>query len=90
MKTAVSNYIGSLNWGYRVSLRDKNVDYVNSYAEFVEPHKIKVGMSCSLNFLKITVLLLYLMINWLVRSCFWFCLRTRSRVLVFTNYRGFS
>ncbi|XP_030632148.1 thioredoxin reductase 3 isoform X2 [Chanos chanos] len=41
MKTAVSNYIGSLNWGYRVSLRDKNVNYVNAYAEFVEPHKIK-------------------------------------------------
>uniref|UniRef100_A0A3Q4HCF7 Thioredoxin reductase 3 n=1 Tax=Neolamprologus brichardi TaxID=32507 RepID=A0A3Q4HCF7_NEOBR len=41
MKTAVNNYIGSLNWGYRVSLRDKNVNYVNAYAEFVEPHKIK-------------------------------------------------
>ncbi|XP_013856788.1 thioredoxin reductase 3, partial [Austrofundulus limnaeus] len=41
MKTAVNNYIGSLNWGYRVSLRDKKVNYVNSYAEFVEPHKIK-------------------------------------------------
>uniref|UniRef100_A0A669B005 Thioredoxin reductase 3 n=1 Tax=Oreochromis niloticus TaxID=8128 RepID=A0A669B005_ORENI len=42
MKTAVNNYIGSLNWGYRVSLRDKNVNYVNAYAEFVEPHKIKI------------------------------------------------
>uniref|UniRef100_A0A4W5P8P1 Thioredoxin reductase 3 n=1 Tax=Hucho hucho TaxID=62062 RepID=A0A4W5P8P1_9TELE len=42
MKTAVNNYIGSLNWGYRVALRDKNVNYVNSYAEFIEPHKIKV------------------------------------------------
>ncbi|MBN3325840.1 TRXR3 reductase, partial [Atractosteus spatula] len=41
MKTAISSYIGSLNWGYRVDLRDKNVTYVNSYAEFVEPHKIK-------------------------------------------------
>ena len=44
MKTAVNNYIGSLNWGYRVSLRDKNVNYVNAYAEFVEPHKIKVDI----------------------------------------------
>lgn len=43
MKTAVNNYIGSLNWGYRVALRDKNVDYVNAYAEFIEPHKIKVN-----------------------------------------------
>lgn len=44
MRTAVNNYIGSLNWGYRVSLRDKNVNYVNGYAEFVEPHKIKVSV----------------------------------------------
>lgn len=43
MKTAINDYIGSLNWGYRVSLRDKNVNYVNAYAEFVDPHKIKVG-----------------------------------------------
>ncbi|XP_034089144.1 thioredoxin reductase 3 isoform X1 [Gymnodraco acuticeps] len=41
MKDAVSNYIGSLNWGYRVALRDKNVNYVNAYAEFIEPHKVK-------------------------------------------------
>uniref|UniRef100_A0A671V3B7 thioredoxin-disulfide reductase (NADPH) n=1 Tax=Sparus aurata TaxID=8175 RepID=A0A671V3B7_SPAAU len=41
MKEAVNNYIGSLNWGYRVALRDKNVNYVNAYAEFIEPHKIK-------------------------------------------------
>lgn len=45
MKTAVNNYISSLNWGYRVSLRDKNVNYVNSFAEFVEPHKVKVSVS---------------------------------------------
>lgn len=49
MKTAVNNYIGSLNWGYRVALRDKHVQYVNAYAEFIEPHKIKVnGSSCLL------------------------------------------
>lgn len=47
MKTAVNNYISSLNWGYRVSLRDKNVEYVNAYAEFVEPHKIKVSVFLS-------------------------------------------
>ncbi|XP_067854477.1 thioredoxin reductase 3 [Heptranchias perlo] len=41
MKEAIQNYIGSLNWGYRVALRDKKVTYNNSYAEFVEPHKIK-------------------------------------------------
>uniref|UniRef100_A0A8D3DD28 Thioredoxin-disulfide reductase n=1 Tax=Scophthalmus maximus TaxID=52904 RepID=A0A8D3DD28_SCOMX len=42
MRTAMNNYIGSLNWGYRVALRDKNVNYVNAYAEFTEPHTIKV------------------------------------------------
>ncbi|XP_007893485.1 thioredoxin reductase 1, cytoplasmic isoform X2 [Callorhinchus milii] len=41
MKEAIQNYIGSLNWGYRVNLRENNVTYVNSYAEFVGPHKIK-------------------------------------------------
>ncbi|XP_059799895.1 thioredoxin reductase 1, cytoplasmic-like [Hypanus sabinus] len=41
MKEAIQNYIGSLNWGYRVALRDKKITYINSYAEFVEPHKIK-------------------------------------------------
>lgn len=42
MVEAIQNYIGSLNWGYRVSLREKSVTYLNSYGEFVEPHKIKV------------------------------------------------
>lgn len=42
MVEAIQNYIGSLNWGYRVSLREKSVTYLNSYAEFIEPHKIKV------------------------------------------------
>ncbi|CAG0878856.1 unnamed protein product [Darwinula stevensoni] len=37
----VQNYIGSLNWGYRVALRDKNVDYFNAFASFVDPHTVK-------------------------------------------------
>ncbi|XP_074861249.1 thioredoxin reductase 3 [Carettochelys insculpta] len=41
MVEAIQNYIGSLNWGYRVSLREKTVTYLNAYAEFIEPHKIK-------------------------------------------------
>lgn len=45
MKENIQNYIGSLNWGYRVALRDKNVRYENAYGEFVEPHKIKVNMT---------------------------------------------
>ncbi|XP_044512809.1 thioredoxin reductase 3 [Gracilinanus agilis] len=41
MTEAIQNYIGSLNWGFRVSLREKSVAYVNSYGEFVEHHTIK-------------------------------------------------
>ncbi|XP_060622182.1 thioredoxin reductase 3 [Anolis sagrei] len=41
MVEAIQNYIGSLNWGYRVALREKTVTYLNAYGEFVGPHKIK-------------------------------------------------
>ncbi|XP_038010636.1 thioredoxin reductase 1, cytoplasmic isoform X2 [Motacilla alba alba] len=41
MMESVQNYIGSLNWGYRVALRDKKVTYENAYGEFVGPHTIK-------------------------------------------------
>ncbi|KAG8516223.1 Thioredoxin reductase 3 [Galemys pyrenaicus] len=46
MREAIQNHIGSLNWGYKVSLREKAVTYVNSYGEFVEHHKIKVVRGC--------------------------------------------
>lgn len=39
------DHIGSLNWGYRVQLRDKKVNYVNAYAEIVDSHTIKVWYS---------------------------------------------
>ncbi|XP_063147749.1 thioredoxin reductase 3 isoform X2 [Candoia aspera] len=41
MIEAIQNYIGSLNWGYRVALREKTVTYLNAYGEFIGPHKIK-------------------------------------------------
>lgn len=41
MKNAIQDHIGSLNWGYRVQLRDKKVNYVNAYAEIVDQHTIK-------------------------------------------------
>ncbi|XP_038612159.1 thioredoxin reductase 1, cytoplasmic isoform X2 [Tachyglossus aculeatus] len=41
MTEAVQNYIGSLNWGYRVALRENKVTYENAYGEFVGPHRIK-------------------------------------------------
>uniref|UniRef100_A0A8C5P332 Thioredoxin reductase 3 n=1 Tax=Jaculus jaculus TaxID=51337 RepID=A0A8C5P332_JACJA len=41
MREAIQNHIASLNWGYRLTMREKGVAYVNSYGEFVEHHKIK-------------------------------------------------
>nr|XP_021496610.1 thioredoxin reductase 1, cytoplasmic isoform X1 [Meriones unguiculatus] len=41
MIESVQNYIGSLNWGYRVALREKKVVYENAYGTFVGPHRIK-------------------------------------------------
>uniref|UniRef100_A0A0B7AKP7 Thioredoxin-disulfide reductase n=1 Tax=Arion vulgaris TaxID=1028688 RepID=A0A0B7AKP7_9EUPU len=41
MKNAIQDHIGSLNWGYRVQLRDKSVNYINAYAEIMDPHTIK-------------------------------------------------
>merc|ERR1719350_755797 len=41
MVEEVQNHIGGLNWGYRVALREKEVTYLNEFAEFVDEHKIK-------------------------------------------------
>ena len=42
MVEAIQAHVGSLNWGYRVALREKKVQYINAYAEFVDPHTLKV------------------------------------------------
>ncbi|KAF6119606.1 hypothetical protein HJG60_010080 [Phyllostomus discolor] len=39
MTEAVQSHIGSLNWGYRVALREKKVTYENAYGQFVGPHR---------------------------------------------------
>ncbi|EDQ90922.1 uncharacterized protein MONBRDRAFT_20369 [Monosiga brevicollis MX1] len=36
----VQNHIRSLNWGYRVALRDKNVTYLNAYGSLLDAHTI--------------------------------------------------
>jgi len=38
---AVQDYVHSLNWGYKVQLRDKNVNYINALAKFLDPHTIE-------------------------------------------------
>ncbi|KAK6644320.1 hypothetical protein RUM43_000587 [Polyplax serrata] len=38
----VQNYIKSLNFGYRKELNLRKVKYFNAYAEFVDPHRVKL------------------------------------------------
>lgn len=37
----MQDHIKSLNWGYRVALRDKGATYINAYASLVDAHTIK-------------------------------------------------
>ncbi|CAI5479430.1 unnamed protein product [Closterium sp. Yama58-4] len=37
----VGDHIGSLNWGYRVALRDAKVTYVNALGRFIDPHTLE-------------------------------------------------
>ncbi|XP_050411584.1 thioredoxin reductase 1, cytoplasmic [Patella vulgata] len=41
MRDAIQDHIGSLNWNYRVQLREKSVTYLNAYGEFIGPHRLK-------------------------------------------------
>ena len=40
MRENIQNHIGSLNFNYRVQLRDKKVEYLNAYGHFVDKHTI--------------------------------------------------
>ncbi|KAK6028642.1 pyridine nucleotide-disulfide oxidoreductase, partial [Ostertagia ostertagi] len=40
LKNGVQDHISSLNWGYRVQLREKQVTYINSYGRFTGPFEI--------------------------------------------------
>jgi thioredoxin reductase (NADPH) len=37
----VGDYIGGLNWGYRVELRDNKVEYINGYGSLVDKNTVK-------------------------------------------------
>ncbi|KAL5016313.1 hypothetical protein ScPMuIL_005902 [Solemya velum] len=41
MSSAVQGYVRSLNWGHRVQLKDKNVEYLNSFGSFLDEHTIR-------------------------------------------------
>jgi len=37
----INDYIGSLNWGYKVALKSNNVTYFNNYATFIDAHTLE-------------------------------------------------
>jgi len=42
MVSAVQDHISSLNFGYRVSLKEKNVNYKNMLGSFLDPHTLEL------------------------------------------------
>ncbi|OQV24166.1 Thioredoxin reductase 3 [Hypsibius exemplaris] len=40
MVTAIQDYIHSLNWKYKIQLRDASITYINSFAKFLDPHTV--------------------------------------------------
>jgi len=42
MVEEIQMYLKSLNFGYRTTLREKGITYVNAYASFKEPNKLEV------------------------------------------------
>ncbi|UYV83730.1 TXNRD1, partial [Cordylochernes scorpioides] len=44
LSLAIEEHIKSLNWGYRVALRDAKVSYINGYAKFLDPHTIEATL----------------------------------------------
>lgn len=41
LRKGTQNYISSLNWGYKMALKDKGVTYINAKATFVDKRSIK-------------------------------------------------
>ena len=43
MVSNVQKHIQTLNWGYRIQLMDKNIQYFNNYASFVDRHTVSLS-----------------------------------------------
>jgi pyruvate/2-oxoglutarate dehydrogenase complex dihydrolipoamide dehydrogenase (E3) component len=41
LSDAIKEYIASMNWGYRVQLRENHIDYLNAFGEFIDSHTLK-------------------------------------------------
>ena len=46
----IQGHISSLNWGYRVELREKQVTYHNALAQFVDAHTVQGTSEIKLKF----------------------------------------
>lgn len=77
MTESVQNHIGSLNWGYRVALREKKVYYENAYGKFIGSHKIKVTVKLHSPPL-------------LFHNCFHWCEQRKSSPVCFLKIRQVS
>lgn len=44
LRNAVQNYVKSLNWGHRVQLKDKSVDYFNARGSFIDSNTVRAVM----------------------------------------------
>ncbi|CAH8459895.1 unnamed protein product [Schistosoma turkestanicum] len=42
MVDGVQSHIGSLNWGYKVALRDNQVTYLNAKGMLISPHEVQI------------------------------------------------
>ena len=42
MVQAIQDHIHSLNWGYKVQLRQQEIKYYNKYSSFVDKHTLKL------------------------------------------------
>ena len=43
MVQGIQDHIGSLNWGYRSQLRDRNIAYKNGLGELIDANTVKVA-----------------------------------------------
>ncbi|UYV83729.1 TXNRD1 [Cordylochernes scorpioides] len=44
LSVSIEEHIKSLNWGYRLALRNANVSYINGYAKFLDPQTIEATL----------------------------------------------
>lgn len=41
LSETVTNYIKSMNWGYKVQMKEHGINYIKAFASFVDPHTVQ-------------------------------------------------